>query len=180
MQISSYWTLVKLLNWRNYDATWTQVKSIQHDFLNASQLSFIGFLIRHLQRLLYPFNIFLESKNQQISKKRFITNWFTMHCKGFLVHFLPKCSLSDKSDRYRTFSAHLVDIRPTMHRETMECQPTWYEIFLPDFQAVTRKLKKKFVPNLDFWMPSPHLWIIKRNQPRRGSSDDGSPSLSCP
>ena len=159
MQISSYWTLVK---------------NVQEDFLNASQIyphasarnSFIGFCSSHLQRLLYPSNIFLESKNQQISAERIITNWFLMHCKGFLVHFLPKCSFSDKSVHYRTFSAHLVDIRPTMHRETIGCQPTWYKIILPDYQAVTRKLKKKFALNLDFWCPTPHIRIIKHGDIR--------------
>lgn len=75
---------------------WTWVKNVRKYFLNVSQLfphacarnSFMGFLITHTQRLLYTSNHLWDSKNQQISKNQITTNWFTMHYKGKLGHFL--------------------------------------------------------------------------------------------
>jgi hypothetical protein len=59
-----------------------------------------------------------------------------MHCKENLGHSLPKCSLSDESDRYRTHFAHFVLIVQGRPLQTMDSQRTWIEIFLADFQAV--------------------------------------------
>ena len=64
--------------------------------------SFIGFFIRHLQRLVNNTKQKRELKNLQILKKEKITRCLTGVCTGFLVHSLPKCSLSDEIVRYRT------------------------------------------------------------------------------
>ena len=54
--------------------------------------------------------------------------------------FGQKCSLSDIFCLFGGYP-------PKKAKETMDFLPCRNENFLPDFQAVTRKFKKKFAPN---------------------------------
>lgn len=154
------YSLKQIRNWRNYDATYSPMQISNCLRVRERAIPLSDFYATRSERLPNNTKQKIEIKNLQILKSRITKCSFTAHYNWFLVHSLPKCSFSDKSVRYRTFSAHLVVIRPIKHLEAMDWERCRNENFLADYQAVTRKLKKYFAWNLDFWCPTMHLWII--------------------